>query len=127
MPAVGGPPSLVLKNLTWVALGLPRSIVQATIVPARGAESRLVAVATLTWKPVVRLTARHGEPGQLGTVSGLVVGGITPTSVSVAGATAGRARTSARLVSRIAVDVRLMWAIQHERSVDVAVRPATNS
>src|ERR1700685_2239017 len=121
MPAVGGPPSLVLKYLIWVALGLPRSIVHATIVPARGADRRLVAVATFTWKPVVRLTAKHGVAGQLGTVSGLVVGGITPTSVSVAGATAGRASTRARLASGIAVDMRLMWAIQHERSVDVAV------
>src|ERR1039457_4347608 len=121
MPAAEGPPSLALKNLIWVALGLPSEIVQATIVPARGAESRLWVVETFTWKPVVRLTARHGVAGQLGTVSGLVVAGITPTSVSVAGATAGRRSKSTRLVSRMAVDVRLIWPIQHDECMDVAV------
>ena len=41
MPASAGPPSLVLKNLIWVALGLPSVIVQATIVPVRGTLSGL--------------------------------------------------------------------------------------
>ena len=96
MPASAGPPSLALKNLICVALGLPSVIVQATIVPACGARSRaLCASPTLTWKPVVRLTARHGLAGQLGTVAGRRRG-ITPTSVSVAGATAGQRERRAR-------------------------------
>jgi hypothetical protein len=78
-----------------------------------------VFVATLTWKPVVRLTARHGLAGQLGVVSG-VVGGITPTSVIVAPARPGTARTSAKL-ARMAVYVRFIIAIQHESGLDVAL------
>src|SRR2546430_4961707 len=70
-----GPPSLALKNLIWLALGLASVIVQATIVPLRGAKDSLVCLPTLSWKPVVRLTARHGLPGQLGTVGGVVAGG----------------------------------------------------
>src|SRR5271154_7234483 len=115
MPAIEGPPSLALKNLIWVAFGLPRSIDQATIVPARGAVCGLCVLPTFTWKPVVRLTARHGLPGQLGTVSG-VVAGITPTSLSVAGAPAGSTSTSPRL-TRMAVDMRCMFPIQHDFSV----------
>src|SRR5579862_312582 len=102
MPAVEGPPSLVLKNLICVALGLPRMIVQATIVPERGAERMLVAEPTLTWKPVVRLTARHGLPGQLGTVAG-VVAPMIPTSLRVAGARAGSASSASAVPPRIAV------------------------
>ena len=119
-PASASPPSLALKNLICVALGLPSVIVQATTVPARGALISVVFVPTLTWKPVVRLTARHGLAGQLGTVSGLVVGGITPTSAIVAGATAGMARTSARLVRRAGY-MRFIVAIQHESGPDVAL------
>src|SRR5277367_510548 len=118
MPAVEGPPSLALKNLICVAFGLPRSIDQATIVPARGAVCGLCTVPTFTWKPVVRLTARQGLPGQLGTVSGFVVGGITPTSVSVACEPAGSISTSARLTRTAAVDVRIMWVIQHDYGED---------
>src|SRR5213080_2149158 len=84
------PPSLALKNLIWLALGLASVIVQATIEPLRGANDSLVCLPTLAWKPVVRLTARHGVPGQLGTVGGLVVPS-TPTSKSVAIAAAGSA------------------------------------
>ena len=72
MPASAAPPSLALKNLICVALGLPSVIVQATIVPAAAALSGLRSVPTLTWKPVVRLTARQGLAGQLGTVAGVV-------------------------------------------------------
>src|ERR1700733_7421501 len=103
MPASAAPPSLALKYLIWVAFGLPSMIVQATMVPLRGAPRGLWAVATFTWKPVVRLTARQGVAGQLGTVSG-VVGGITPTSLSVAGEPAGSASAS-RTLPRIAVDM----------------------
>ena len=110
MPAVEGPPSLALKNLIWVAFGLPRLIDQATTVPARGAATGLCVVPTFTWKPVVRLTARQGLPGQLGTVSGLVVGGSTPTSVSVASEPAGSTSTSAKLARTAAVDARIMWS-----------------
>ena len=46
-------------------------------------------VPTLTWKPVVRLTARHGVPGQLATVAGLVVPS-TPTSVELRGRRGGQ-------------------------------------
>src|SRR5207244_4331951 len=106
MPASGAPPSLELKNLICVALGLPSVIVQATIVPLRGTARKLWAAPTLTWNPVVRLTARQGIPGQLGTLGG-VVGGSTPTSVSVAGETAGTARHRATL-ARIAAAVRLI-------------------
>src|ERR1035437_10612004 len=91
MPASAVPPSLALKNRIWVVVGLPSAIVQATIVPARGVLSGLCTLPTLTWKPVVRLTARHGGTGQLATVAG-VVAGSTPTSASVAGAAAGRRR-----------------------------------
>src|SRR5665811_2411039 len=91
MPASAGPPSLALKNLIWVAFGLPSVIVQATTVPVRTALSGLRLVATLTWKPVVRLTARHGVAGQLGTVAGVVVP-MTPISARVAGAAAGTRR-----------------------------------
>ena len=101
---------MALKNLIWVAFGLPSMIDQATTVPARGAVCGLCAVPTFTWKPVVRLTARQGLPGQLGTVSGLVVGGITPTSVSVACEPAGSTSTSARLARTTAVDTRIMWS-----------------
>src|SRR5579884_125662 len=114
MPASAAPPSLVLKYLICAAEGLPRLIVQATIVPARGAASGLLWVWTLTWKPVVRLTARQWL-GQLGTV----VGEITPTSEIVAAATAGR--TSAPAHARRAAYVRLMCPIQHARRREVAV------
>src|SRR5580698_8371822 len=110
MPAVDGPPSLALKNLIWVAFGFPSMIDHATTVPARGAACGLCAVPTFTWKPVVRLTAKQGLPGQLGTVSGLVVGGITPTSVSVACEPAGSTNTSARLARTAAVDARIIWS-----------------
>jgi hypothetical protein len=73
----------------------------------------------LTWKPVVRLTARHGLAGQLGTVSG-VVAPITPTSAIVAGATAGITRTSRKL-ARMAGYVRFIVAIQHASWPDVAL------
>src|SRR5438445_13900695 len=84
MPASEMPPSLALKNLICVAFGLPSMIVQATIVPLRGALKGLCAAPTFTWNPVVRLTARQGLAGQLATVGG-VVAGSEPTSVSVAG------------------------------------------
>ena len=42
MPASAGPPSLALKNLICVALGLPSVIVQATIVPAARRAQRVV-------------------------------------------------------------------------------------
>src|SRR5690242_9254057 len=108
MPASAAPPSLALKNLIWVALGLPRLTVQATIEPALGTLVSVVLVATLTWKPVVRLTARHGLAGQLGVVSG-VVGGITPTSVMVAVARPGTASSRARPAMR-AIYERLIIA-----------------
>src|ERR1700710_2238031 len=108
MPASAGPPSFALKNLICVAFGLPSWIVQATTEPALGAFISVVFVATLTWKPVVRLTARHGLAGQLGVVSG-VVGGITPTSVIVAPARLGMASSSAKL-ARMAVYVRFIIA-----------------
>src|SRR4029077_11567946 len=110
MPAVEGPPSLVLKNLICVALGLPRVIVQATIVPERGADRMLIAEPTLTWKPVVRLTARHGLAGQLGAVAG-VVAPMTPTSLRVAGAMPGSASSASALAPRIAVIVRRIWVM----------------
>ena len=113
MPASATPPSLALKNLIWVAFGLPSMIVHATIVPLRGAVSGLCVVPTFTWKPVVRLTARHGLPGQLGDGCRAGRSGITPTSVSVAGEPAGSTSASTRL-ARIAVDMRLMCAIQHD-------------
>src|SRR5438132_13431732 len=119
MPASAAPPSLVLKNLICVALGLPSVIVQATIVPLRRAARKLCAEPTLTWNPVVRLTARHGLVGQLGTVGG-VVAGRTPNSVRVAGAPAGSARASAS-PPKIAAAVRLIRAIEHDFPVDVAV------
>ena len=59
----------------------------------------------MTWKPVVRLTARHGLPGQLGTVAG-VVAPMTPTSLSVAGASAGSASSMSAMPPRIAMNVR---------------------
>jgi hypothetical protein len=78
----------------------------------------------LTWKPVVRLTARHGSvgplPGQLGTVAGVVVP-ITPTSVSVAGATAGSTSANATTLASTAMDIRLICAIQHAYAPVVAV------
>src|SRR5256884_2211985 len=103
------PPSLALKNLIWLALGLASVIVQATIEPLRGANDSLVCLPTLSWKPVVRLTARHGLPGQLGTVGG-VVAPITPSSASVAGATAGSTRASTRLTSSTGT-ARLIMAV----------------
>src|ERR1700684_371525 len=111
MPASATPPSLALKNLTCVAFGLPSVIVQPRAEPSVGAFSSVVFVATLTWKPVVRLTARHGLAGQLGTVSG-VVAGITPTSAIVAGAMAGITRTSSKL-ARMAGYMRFIVALQH--------------
>src|SRR5579875_1806979 len=119
MPASAGPPSLVLRYLIWVALGLPSVISHATIVPARGALSGLRTLPTLTWKPVVRLTASQGLPGQLGTLAGVVVP-MLPTSVSVAGATPGSIRASAQLAST-AMGMRLMCAIEHAANAQVAV------
>ena len=78
----------------------------------------LVSAARKDGKPVVRLTARHGVVGQLGTVGG-VVAGSTPTSVSVAGEPAGSARHSAR-PARSAAAVRLISGIQHDSRADVA-------
>ena len=67
MPASAAPPSLALKNLICVAFGLPSVIVQATIdAGSRARSSGSRSLPTLTWKPVVRLTARHGLAGQLG-------------------------------------------------------------
>src|SRR6266566_7595851 len=125
MPASDAPPSLALKNLICAALGLPSVIVQATIVPLRGTARKLWAGPTLTWNPVVRLTARHGLVGQLGTLGG-VVAGSTPTSVSVAGEPAGSTRQSARL-ARIAAAVRFISGIQHDLGPDVAAGPWARS
>src|ERR1700676_5604592 len=122
MPASPTAPSVALENLIWVALGLPSMIVQATIVPSRGAITRLCVLPTFTWKPVVRLTARHGVAGQLGTVAGLVVGGITPTSLSVAEEPAGRTRASTR-PAKIGAQIPLISGIQHDYAADVAVKP----
>src|ERR1700736_7042421 len=110
MPACATPPSLALKNLIWVALGLPSVIVQATIEPLRGAVSGLLVTPTLAWKPVVRLTARQGVAGQLATVAGLVVGGSTPTSASVAEEPVGSRSTSTTLVM-IALEVRFISSL----------------
>ena len=95
-------------------------IVQATTEPSRLTTSGLLTAPTLAWNPVVRLTARQGLEGQLGTVGG-VVSGKRPTSFSVAGAAAGSASASARLASK-AIGVRLIVVIQHDRAADVAVR-----
>src|ERR1700739_3476365 len=105
MPASAGPPSLVLKYLTWVELGLPSWIVHATIDPARGADRMFVVLPTLTRTPVVRLTARHGLPGQLGTVAG-VVAPITPTSLRVAPESEGSASMSSASPPDVAVVLR---------------------
>src|SRR5271166_3689467 len=120
MPASATPPSFALKNLIWVGLGLPSMIVQATIVPSRGAMTRLWMLPTFTWKPVVRLTARQGVAGQLGTVAGFVVGGITPTSLRVAEEPAGRTSASVN-AARIGAHIALIWGIQHDQRADVAV------
>jgi hypothetical protein len=79
----------------------------------------LRTLPTFTWKPVVRLTARHGVAGQLATVAGLVAP-MTPTSESVAGAVAGSRRASPML-AEIAVFVNLMCGIEHARGLQVAV------
>jgi hypothetical protein len=94
-------------------------IVQATMVPLRGALRGLCMAPTFTWNPVVRLTARQGVAGQLGTVGG-VVAGSEPTSVSVAGATAGSTSASATLANT-AMFMRLIFGIQHRSGPDVAV------
>ena len=107
------PPSLVLKYLIWVALGLPSEIVHATTVPLRGAATRLRVLPTFTWKPVVRVTARH-DVGQLGVVGG-VVAGITPTSESVASAPMGSARVNAAPTRSAMSDVRSILGL--ERSI----------
>src|SRR5262245_42338941 len=120
MPASATPPSLALKNLVWVVFGLPSTIDHATTVPSRLTASGLLFGPTLTWKPVVRLTARHGLAGQLGTVAGIVAG-TTPTSASVAEEPAGSASASPR-PARIARETPLIAAIQHGGGVDVAVR-----
>src|SRR5260370_21161169 len=94
MPADAGPPSLVLKNWICLAVGLPSSIVHATILPGRGTDSGARVVPTLAWKPVVRLIARHGLVGQLGGIAGAVVEvGMTPSSVSMPSDAAGAPRT----------------------------------
>ena len=94
IPASAGPPSLVLKYLICAVVGLASVIVHATIEPSRGTFIGLWVVPTLTWKPVVRLTARHGLAGQLGT-AGVLASPTTPISASVAGATAGIASAAA--------------------------------
>ena len=68
--------------------------------------TRLRAVPTLTWKPVVRVRARQGLAGQLGVVAG-VVAGMTPTSASVASEPLGTTSTSAAQSRRGNIALRL--------------------
>ena len=96
MPASAAPPSLALKNLIWVALGLPSVIVQATIVPSARRRERVVDRADLDLEAGRAADGQAGAGRAAGTVAG-VVAPITPTSVSVAGAAAGSASASAKL------------------------------
>jgi hypothetical protein len=63
---------------------------------------------TLTWKPLVRLTAKQGLPGQLATVAGVVVP-ISPISESFAGAAAGIASAS-RVPTTVMVLILLLMS-----------------
>ena len=100
MPASEAPPSLALKNLIWVAFGLPSVIVQATIVPLRGALSEVVGGADLD------LEAGRAADGQARGCRGSSARSrawsraITPTSVSVAGASRRAAPARARALAR---------------------------
>src|SRR3712207_943194 len=60
------PPAWRLKKPIWVALGRPRRSVNATTRPVPGAANMLREVPALTWKPVVRVTARQGLLGHEG-------------------------------------------------------------
>ena len=120
-PASATPPSLALKNLIWVAFGLPSVIVQATIVPLRGALSGLLARADLDLEAGRAADGQaRGCRGSWGRWPG-VVAPITPTSVSVAGATAGSDERERARSRATAMDMRLICAIQHARTPDVAV------
>ena len=93
----------------------------------RSDEPVYLQIAHALIREVERGRFRPGDPlpgyrklaGQLGVVSG-VVGGITPTSVSVAVARPGTASASAKL-ARMAIYARFIIAIQHRRTPDVAI------
>src|SRR5262245_10881635 len=89
MRADGAPPRFVLKKLIWLSSGLAICSVNATSRPLTGETIGPLVSPTLAWKPVVRDTARHGEPGHDG------AGGLSWWPISVSVAYAGVAATSA--------------------------------
>ena len=62
--AVASPPRFWLKNLVCLAPGSLRVIDHATMRPSCGMTSTERLSPSLAWKPVVRLIARQGLPGQ---------------------------------------------------------------
>src|SRR4051812_47706901 len=100
--ACGAPPRFVLKKLIWLSSGLASTSVNATSRPSTGETIGLLMSPILAWNPVVRETARQGEPGQLGP------GGLSvfPSSVSVAHAGAA-ARSAVAIVRMATSDLRI--------------------
>src|SRR3954464_9818866 len=90
MRACGAPPRFELKKLIWLSSGLESWSVNATRRPSTGETIGLLMSPILAWKPVVRETARQGEPGQLGP------GGLSVLPMSVWVAAAGRRRQARR-------------------------------
>ena len=91
MPAWEAPPRFSSKNSVCTFFGLPSVIVHATIRPSRGATKSLRFAPTRSWNAVVRDTTSHGLAGQLG----LTVALAPPTSMILAPAEAGSARSAA--------------------------------
>src|SRR3954451_585940 len=96
MRACGAPPRFVLKKLIWLSSGFDSCSVNATRRPSTGETIGLLVSPTLAWKPVVRETARHGEPGQLG------AGGLSVLPMSVWVAEAGAAAANAATIVAMA-------------------------
>src|SRR3954451_24044911 len=117
MRAWGAPPRFVLKKLIWLSSGFARASVNDTRRPSTGETIGSLMSPILAWKPVVRDTARQGEPGQLG-AGGLSVWPIT-VSVAKAGAAAARAAIIVAIVTR---NVRI--TVPNTRSPDPIRRAA---
>src|SRR3954471_15921650 len=99
MRAWGAPPRFVLKKLIWLSSGFARASVNETRRPSTGETIGSLMSPILAWKPVVRDTARQGEPGQLG------AGGFSVAPITVSVANAGLAAASAARIVAMATRV----------------------
>src|SRR3954447_7534233 len=117
------PPDCWSKKSTCLAVGLPRRSVKATIRPVRGATNGLRRPPSASWKPVVRVIARHGLVGQLGVPIELSV--LRPSSETRADAPEGasRRRAAAQTAAASSDSLRaVIETIEPEAPVGVAAR-----